>query len=59
MAPPMPGESRLGAVRYEFAGATLTAQIVDVPGLVRYCIDDVVDEVYPPPTRVVFAASRF
>ena len=49
MAPPMPGDSRLGAVRYELTGAALAAEIVDVPGLVPHFIDDVVDEVYPRP----------
>jgi hypothetical protein len=47
VAPPMPGESRLGAVRYEIAGASLSADIADVPGLVPHWIDGVVDEVYP------------
>jgi 3',5'-cyclic AMP phosphodiesterase CpdA len=45
--PPMPGASRLGAVRYEFDGNALHAGIVDVPGLTEYWIDDVLDEVYP------------
>ena len=45
--PPMPGEKRLGAVRYEFDGSTVRAAIVSVPGLTEYWIDDVADEVYP------------
>ncbi|HYZ39635.1 MAG TPA: hypothetical protein VE687_03305, partial [Stellaceae bacterium] len=49
IAPPMPGEKRLGAVRYEFDGATLEAEIIDVPGLAQYWIDGVIDEVYPRP----------
>jgi len=47
--PPMPGEKRLGAVRYQLNGSTLEAEIIDVPGLARHWIDDVVDEVYPRP----------
>jgi len=47
--PPMPGEKRLGAVRYRLDGPTLEAEIVDVPGLAPHWIDDVVDEVYPRP----------
>jgi 3',5'-cyclic AMP phosphodiesterase CpdA len=49
MAPPMAGENRLGAVRYELRGTVLRAEIVAVPGLAPYWIDDVVDEVYPRP----------
>ena len=47
MAPPMPGESRLGAVLYEIDGRTLEAGIIEVPGLSRHWIDDVAEEVYP------------
>ena len=47
--PPMPGEKRLGAVLYELAGTALKPNIADVPGLVPYWIDDVIDEVYPRP----------
>lgn len=47
MAPPMPGENRLGAVVYDIGGGTLDAEIVEVPGLVSHWIDDVVEEVYP------------
>jgi len=47
MAPPMPGENRLGAVLYEIDGRTLEAGIIEVPGLSRHWIDDVAEEVYP------------
>jgi 3',5'-cyclic AMP phosphodiesterase CpdA len=47
MAPPMPGEKRLGAVVYNIDGGTLEAEIVEVPGLAPHWIDDVVEEVYP------------
>ena len=47
MAPPMPGESRLGAVMYEIDGRTLEAGIIEVPGLSHHWIDDVAEEVYP------------
>lgn len=46
--PPMPGDKRLGAVRYRLDGAELHAEIVNVSGLAQYWIDDVIDEVYPP-----------
>ena len=49
-APPMPGENRLGAVLYELDGTALEVEIVDVPGLLRHWIDDVVEEVYPRPS---------
>jgi len=45
--PVRPGETRLGAVRYEFDGSGLDAAITEVPGLTEYWIDDVADEVYP------------
>lgn len=48
--PQMPGEKRLGAVLYEVDGGVLKPSIVEVPGLVPYLIDDVIDEVYPQPT---------
>jgi len=44
---PVPGETRLGAVRYEFDGDGVQAAIVGVPGLAEHWIDDLVDEVYP------------
>jgi 3',5'-cyclic AMP phosphodiesterase CpdA len=47
--PAMAGEKRLGAVRYEVNGTALEPSIVDVPGLETYWLDDVIDEVYPPP----------
>jgi 3',5'-cyclic AMP phosphodiesterase CpdA len=47
MQPPMSGTKQLGAVQYEFDGTGLQAEIMDVPGLTQYWIDDVVDEVYP------------
>jgi 3',5'-cyclic AMP phosphodiesterase CpdA len=37
--PPMPGEKRLGAMRYELDGSALQAQIVDIPGLAEHWID--------------------
>ena len=51
MQPPMPGEKRLGAVVYEFAGTALTARIAAVPGLARHWLDDVIGEVYPRPPK--------
>ena len=47
MAPPMPGENRLGAVVYDIDGGSLEAEIVEVPGLAPHWIDDVIEEVYP------------
>jgi 3',5'-cyclic AMP phosphodiesterase CpdA len=49
--PAMLGEKRLGAVRYELDGAALKAEIINVPGLARHWIDDVINEVYPNPAR--------
>jgi 3',5'-cyclic AMP phosphodiesterase CpdA len=48
MQPAMAGESRLGAVAYRFDGREVEVEIKDVEGLMPYCIDDVVHEVYPP-----------
>lgn len=45
--PPMPGEKRLGAVRYEIDGAEIRAGIVEVPGLAEHWIDDLLEEIYP------------
>jgi 3',5'-cyclic AMP phosphodiesterase CpdA len=45
--PTMPGEKRLGAVLYELDGCGLDAEIVEVSGLTRHWIDDVIQEVYP------------
>jgi alkaline phosphatase D len=47
MAPPMPGESRLGAVVYEIDRGAIEAKIIGVPGLSVHWIDDVAEEVYP------------
>ena len=47
MAPPMPGENRLGAVVYDIDDGRLKAEIVEVPGLAPHWIDEVVEEVYP------------
>jgi 3',5'-cyclic AMP phosphodiesterase CpdA len=44
----MAGESRLGAVVYEFSGTGAEVRIVDVEGLETLWIDDVIHEVYPP-----------
>lgn len=55
--PAMPGEKRLGAVRYELDGAQLEAEIIDVPGLAAHWIDDVMDEVYPRPPAAGVAAG--
>ena len=45
--PGMPGESRLGAVVYEFEGRELSVARVDVPELHMFWIDDVLHEIYP------------
>jgi alkaline phosphatase D len=50
MQPAMPGDKRLGAVLYELDGPTSAAEIVDVPGLREYRLDDVIHEVYPRPS---------
>jgi hypothetical protein len=47
----MPGEKRLGAVLYDFAGPGFTADIAAVPGLAQHWLEDVIDEVYPRPTE--------
>jgi 3',5'-cyclic AMP phosphodiesterase CpdA len=47
MAPPMPGENRLGAVVYEIDRGAIEAKIIEVPDLSSHWIDDVVEEVYP------------
>ena len=47
--PPMPGEKRLGAVRYEIDSSEVSAEIVAIPGLCAHWIDDVIHEVYPRP----------
>jgi 3',5'-cyclic AMP phosphodiesterase CpdA len=45
--PPMAGEKCLGGVLYELNGAALKTEIVELPGLSRHWIDDVIDQVYP------------
>ncbi len=50
MQPAMPGEKRLGAVLYDLDGSTISAEIMDVPGLREHRLDDVIDEVYPRPS---------
>jgi hypothetical protein len=47
MAPPMPGENRLGAVVHEIHRGAIESKIVEVPGLSSHWIDDVAEEVYP------------
>ncbi|MBN9216835.1 MAG: metallophosphoesterase [Mesorhizobium sp.] len=42
----MAGERLLGAVIHDFGG-TLASEIVAVPGMTAYVLDDVVEEVYP------------
>lgn len=42
----MPGERMLGAVVHTL-GEKLVSEVVAVPGLTRYAIDDVIHEVYP------------
>jgi 3',5'-cyclic AMP phosphodiesterase CpdA len=50
MQPAMPGEKRLGAVLYDLVGPTISAEIMDVPGLREHRLDDVIHEVYPRPS---------
>jgi 3',5'-cyclic AMP phosphodiesterase CpdA len=49
--PEMPGEKKLGAVLYDFAGMGFAAEIAEVPALTRHWLDDVIDEVYPRPAK--------
>jgi 3',5'-cyclic AMP phosphodiesterase CpdA len=42
----MPGERLLGAVIHEF-GDTIASEIVAIPGMTAYILDDLVAEVYP------------
>jgi alkaline phosphatase D len=42
----MPGERLIGAVVHQF-GETIESQLVAVPGMTAYYLDDVVEEVYP------------
>ena len=46
--PEMPGDKRLGATVYEFAGRDVSVTHHDIAGLSTYWIDDVLHEVYPP-----------
>jgi 3',5'-cyclic AMP phosphodiesterase CpdA len=46
--PEMPGTKDLGAVVYEFDGASVTVGRTPIADLERYFIDDVLHEVYPP-----------
>ena len=45
--PPMAGEKRLGAARYEIGGGDIQAAVVAVPGLTEHWIDDIIEELYP------------
>jgi len=51
MQPAMPGEKRLGAVLYDLDGPSISAMIMDVPGLREHRLDDVIHEVYPRPPK--------
>jgi alkaline phosphatase D len=42
----MPGERLVGAVVHEF-GNDVESDIVAVPGMTAYVLDDVIEEVYP------------
>jgi hypothetical protein len=44
----MPGDRALGAVVHEFAPGHVSTELIELPALSRYWIDDVVHEVYPP-----------
>lgn len=44
----MPGEKRLGVVTYDFRAGAVAIELVELPELSRYWIDDVIHEVYPP-----------
>jgi len=48
--PELPGEKWLGAVVYEFDDADVSIDMVRIPGLSEFWIDDVLHEVYPPRT---------
>jgi 3',5'-cyclic AMP phosphodiesterase CpdA len=49
--PEIPGDKRLGAVLYDLRNPTFTAEIVEMPGLTRHWLDDVIHEVYPRPAK--------
>jgi hypothetical protein len=48
LQPDMIGESRLGAVQYEFRADEFDVSIEEIQNLRPFVIDDVVHEVYPP-----------
>jgi 3',5'-cyclic AMP phosphodiesterase CpdA len=48
LAPPMPGESRLGVTAIELGEHGFSVAIEDIPGLRTFRIEDVINEVYPP-----------
>lgn len=50
LEPEMPGERLIGAAVHTF-GDDVSTELVTVPGMTRYVIDDVVDEVYPRPAK--------
>jgi hypothetical protein len=56
--PAMPGEKRLGVVRFELNGAALEVKIAEVPGLASHWIDDVIHEVYPRPPACSHSPRR-
>ncbi|MCD2179509.1 metallophosphoesterase family protein [Rhizobium sp. C1] len=45
----MPGDRLVGAVIHTFDAATVTSEIVTVPGMTAHVLDEVIDEVYPRP----------
>lgn len=53
----MPGERLVGAVVHTFDGASVTSEIVTVPGMTAHVFDDVVHEVYPQPSASPEAAE--
>lgn len=53
----MPGERLIGAVIHTFDGDTVASEIVAVPDMTAYVIDDVIDEVYPKPAASGEAAE--
>lgn len=51
LEPEMPGERLIGAAVHT-VGDDVSTELVAVPGMTRYVIDDVIDEVYPRPAKV-------
>jgi 3',5'-cyclic AMP phosphodiesterase CpdA len=47
IAPPMPGEKHVGAVRYTLTRGAVAAEIVPVPRLDERFIDPIIEEIYP------------